>query len=70
MRHYLMPILEKEDMDIYLLLHIGTNNTINSAAQKIRNVSLGWKLFIQEKLEKCEVSISLPLKTHVLIKLY
>ena len=54
------PILGNEPD--HNILQVGTNDAINSTPQKIFDDLLRLKLFIKEKLEKCEVPISLPVK--------
>ena len=50
MHHFLTPTLEKEPD--HIILHVGTNDTINSTPQKIVDGRLGLEIFMKEKLER------------------
>ena len=57
MYHYLIPILEKEPE--HLILHVGTNNAVDSSHQQLANDLLALKQFIEEELQNCNVFLSL-----------
>ena len=60
MYHYLIPILEKKPE--HLILHVGTNDAVDSSHQQIVNDLLTLKQFIKEKLQNCNVILSMPTK--------
>ena len=59
MRHYLIPILEKKPD--HIILHVGTNDTINHEGNEIIDKLLQLKSFILEKLPKTNIVISKPI---------
>ena len=60
MYHHLIPILEKKPE--HLILHVGTNDAVDSSHQQIVNDLLTLKQFIKEKLQNCNVILSMPTK--------
>ena len=60
MYHYLILILEKKPE--HLILHVGTNDAVDSSHQQIVNDLLTLKQFIKEKLQNCNVILSMPTK--------
>lgn len=56
MRHYLIPILEKKPD--HIILHVGTNDTINHEGNEIIDKLLQLKSFILEKLPETNIVIS------------
>ena len=60
MYHYLIPILEKKPE--HLILHVGTNDAVDSFHQQIVNDLLILKQFIKGKLQNCNVILSIPTK--------
>ena len=60
MYHYLIPVLEKRPE--HLILHTGTNDAVGSSHQQIVNDLSAPKQFIKEKLQNCNVILSIPAK--------
>ena len=60
MYYYLIPILEKKSED--LILHNGTTNDADSSNHQIVNDLLAPKQCIKEKLQNCNVILSMPTK--------
>ena len=60
MYHYLISNLEKKTE--HLILHAGTNNAMDFSHQQIVNDLLALKQFIKEKLQNCNVILSMPTK--------
>ena len=61
MYHYWIPVLDKKPE--HLILHVGTNAAANdSSHQQIENDLLGLKQFTEEKLQNCNVILSMPTK--------
>lgn len=58
--HYLMPILEKKTE--YLILHVKTNDAVDSFHQKIVNDLLALNWLIREKLQNCNIILSMSTK--------
>ena len=61
MYHYWIPVLDKKPE--HLILHVGTNAAAkDSSHQQIENDLLGLKQFTEEKLQNCNVILSMPTK--------
>ena len=61
MYHYWIPVLDKKPE--HLILHVGTNAAANdSSHQQIENDLLGLKQFTEEKLQNCNVILSMLTK--------
>ncbi|XP_057309426.1 uncharacterized protein LOC130647547 [Hydractinia symbiolongicarpus] len=60
MFHYVKPLLQKKPDKI--ILHVGTNNTINETSRQILDKLLSLKTFINTKLPRCKVIFSSVIK--------
>ena len=62
MYDYMRPPLRK--LSDYIIMHIGANDALNNTLRKILDKILKLKTYIQEKLPKCQITISTPIKRH------
>ena len=62
MYDYMKPLFEKSLN--YIILQIGTNYAVNNTWREILDKILKMKTYIQKKLSKCEITISVPIKRH------
>ena len=56
MHDYLKPVLKKNPDNI--ILHVGTNNSVNETSRDILNEILSLKNFIEKLCPKCKVIVS------------
>ena len=62
MYDYMKPLLRK--LPDYIILHTGTNDTLNNTSKEILDKILKLKTNIQKELPKCKITISTPIKRH------
>ena len=60
MYHSLTPFLYKKPD--YIVLHVGTNDTVDSQASAIVDKLLQLKYFVKEKLPNCKIVLSRPIR--------
>ena len=48
----------------YIILHIGTNNTLDNTSREILDNILKLKTYMQNELPKCKITISTSIKRH------
>ena len=60
MYHSLTPFLYKKPD--YIVLHVGTNDTVDSQASVIVDKLLQLKYFVKEKLPNCKIVLSRPIR--------
>ena len=46
----------------YIILHIGTNDVLDNTSREILDETFKMETYIQKKLPKCKITISIPIK--------